>query len=642
MREGEGSEGPESGAILVLLLFLAYLLFLALAYREGSVVLSGDAEDYLRQSRFALSDLQFWVRRPFVVPLFYRLFGPSPLTLILAQVFLHAAAWGALALALARVVRPRLLQGVAAAGVLLFSLTEEVSLWNLNLLSESVAHSLWALSAAALLALAGRAGGEDGGGKAAAFLVFVVLWAFTRDTHAYVLLAASFWLAGASLLRWKRGAAWRLGMAVALLFVVVFGLSQAAMERSERTPWTYSLTTVVCQRVLPDGKTRAFFLREGMPKSPVLEGFQGRYNAYMANRLSEHPDLSKVDPSFEEWVLRKGRRVYLKYVLSHPIAVLGWLWSERRGALSPVLDTVNYGVAPATLAYLPALSSSAPWPPLTSRAAVNGRVEVLSPLFRFLYPKGEWPVWVGLLLALACAVAGRSLRDRLPLLLWAASFVEAAVVVLADPGEIDRHAAGAALGFRAALWLAVLFLLCRVGEWRGWYREERAPEVLPAPATSPVGPLLPLGLLFGGLLLLSLRGETFLLDGGSVGLLWEAGGLPGEPGKGWAAWAVPLLWAKAFGANPLAMVIAQVALMCASWAFLAVEVAACLPGRRGRRGAVLLLLALGLTPEVGGWVYAVSPVPLALSAAAFLLALSLRAARRWPYGRGGERAALAG
>jgi len=75
------------------LLFLAYLLVLSLAYRDGSVVLSGDAEDYLRQSRFALSDLQFWVRRPFVVPLFYRLFGPSPLTLV-AAALLAGWVWG--------------------------------------------------------------------------------------------------------------------------------------------------------------------------------------------------------------------------------------------------------------------------------------------------------------------------------------------------------------------------------------------------------------------------------------------------------------------------------------------------------------------------------------------------------------------
>ena len=639
--KGEEGEGPESGGLPLLLLFLAYLLVLSLAYRDGSVVLSGDAEHYLRQSRFALSDLQFWVRRPFVVPLFYRLFGPSPLTLVAAQVLLHAAAWGCLALSLARLVRPKLLRGLALAGVLLFSLAEEVSLWNLNLLSESVAHSLWALSVAALLAWTGRAeGGGREGTALIAFLAFAVLWAFTRDTHAYVLLATSLPVAGSAWLLWKRGVPWGRAAAVAGLFLAVFGLGQAAMERSERTPWTYSLTTVVCQRVLTDGEARSFFLRQGMPESPVLEEFRGRYNAYMANRLSERPDLSKVDPVFDEWVLRKGRAAYLKYVLSHPAAVLGWLWRERKGALSPVLDTVNYGIAPATLAYLPALSSSAPWPPLSSRQAVNGRLEVLLPLFRILNPPGEWPVWGALLLALACGLVGRSRRAWVPLVLWGASFLEAVVVVLADPGEIDRHAAGAAMGFRVALWLAVLFLADELWERRRGGREEGARGSPWVPAVLAVGPLLPLGLFFAGFFLVGHRGDSYLLDRASVDLLRAAGQPLGVETGPVSAVAVPLLWARAFGANPLAMVLAQTALLCAAWAFLTGEVRTCLPGRRGRGGAALLLLALGLTPAVAGWAYAVSPVPLALSGVAFLLALLLRASRRWGGGRTGERAAL--
>jgi hypothetical protein len=135
-------------------------------------------------------------------------------------------------------------------------------------------------------------------------------------------------------------------------------------------------------------------------------------------------------------------------------------------------------------------------------------------------------------------------------------------------------------------------------------------------------------------------GDSYLLDRASVDLLQAAGrpmGVEGTPGP---AVTVALLWARAFGANPLAMVLAQTALLCASWAFLTGEVLACLPGRRGRGGAALLLLAVGLTPAVGGWAYAVSPVPLALSGAAFLLALHLRASRRWPGGTVGERATL--
>ncbi len=640
-REGERAEGPETSNLLVLFLFLAYLLLLALSYQDGSVVLSGDAEDYLRQSRFALSDLQFWVRRPFVVPLFYRLFGPSPLTLVAAQVLLHAAAWGALAFSLARLVRPRILQGLAAAGVLLFSLAEEVSLWNLNLLSESVAHSLWALSAAALLALSGKAEAKESKAPLlAAFLACSVLWAFTRDTHAYVLLAAFPLTAAVSVLRWERGLPWRGWAAAAATFLVVFGLSQAAMERSERTPWTYSLTTVVCQRVLTNEEPRAFFRRQGMPESPILEEFRGRFNAYMANRLSERPDLSKVDPVFEEWVLRNGRRAYLQYVLTHPAAVLGWLWRERSGALSPVLDTVNYGIAPATLAYLPDLSPSAPWPPLSSRQAVNGRLEALRPLFRILHPPGEWPAWAAFVAALACGLAGRTWRAWFPLALWSASFVEAVVVVLADPGEIDRHAAGAAMGFRAALWLALLFLAVSVWERHRDVREKGSPEPeLPPKALTP-GPVLSLGLLFAGLLLLSHRGDSYWLDQGSVDLLAAAGASSAMPAPGGPGGPVPLRWAGAFGADPLAMVLAQTALLCASWAFLTAEILAFLPRRPGRGVAALLLLGLGLTPAVGGWAYAVSPIPLALSGAAFLLALFLRAARRWGRGKGAERALL--
>lgn len=634
---GNRLERGEGGGLLVFLLFLAYLLLLSFGYREGSVVLSGDAEDYLRQSRFDLWDLQFWVRRPFVVPLFYRLFGPSPLTLVTAQVFFHAAAWGVLALSLAKVVRNRLLKGLALAGVLLFSLTEEVALWNLNLLSESVAHSLWALSLAALLLLTERAQGEGVRGEdLVVFLVFVVLWAFTRDTHAYVLLAAGLILAATAIHGWIKGRLWRRKALAAALFFSAFGLSQVAMESSERTPWTYSLTTVVCQRILPDGEARVFFRRQGMPYSAVLEGFQGKFNAYMVNRLSERPDSSKMDPVFEEWVLRDGRRVYMKFLLSHPATVLRWLCRERMGALSPVLDAVNYGIAPTTLAYLPAVSSSAPWLPLSSRQAVNGRLDGLVPLFRILYPPGEWPVWAALALALTCGLMGKTPKTWLPLVLWSASFVEAVVVVLADPGEIDRHAAGAAMGFRAALWLALLFLAVRLWEGRRGIAREEPPQS----TVLCLGTVLPLQLLFGGLLLRSHGGDSYGLDAGAVHLFRDAAGLVG--GEVWnrGVRALPLLWTHAFGANPLAYVLAQTVLLCASWAFLTAEVLSCLPGPKRRTGAALLLLGVGLTPSVGGWAYAVSPIAPALSATAFLLALSLRATRRWSYATRDERAAV--
>ena len=122
--------------------------------------------------------------RPFTVPLFYKLVGNVPRAVATFQFLFSVACWGVLAVLVARAVQVSLLKPIAFLIVLLFSLSDQIIMWDSFLLSESIALSLMALLVASGVWLL------EGWhwGKALFLVVVAFLWTFTRDTNPWVIL----------------------------------------------------------------------------------------------------------------------------------------------------------------------------------------------------------------------------------------------------------------------------------------------------------------------------------------------------------------------------------------------------------------------------------------------------------------------
>src|SRR5437763_1899002 len=143
-----------------------------------------DTPGYEQVAHRALWDWRFYAGlRGFTYPLFLKAFHGSESRTI-AQLVLSTAAWLVLAAAIARCIHSRWLRPIAFAVFLAFSLTTEVILWDELIISESVTFALLALLVAAWIMLIRSPRSR----WAAVVLVLTLLWAFARDTNAYVAL----------------------------------------------------------------------------------------------------------------------------------------------------------------------------------------------------------------------------------------------------------------------------------------------------------------------------------------------------------------------------------------------------------------------------------------------------------------------
>src|SRR4051812_9414244 len=209
-----------------------------------------DTGGYENVARLSLADPDFYTgERGFTIPLLYKLFGGAEARIV-AQLVFSTAAWLVLAAVVARCVRAPRLRPLAFALVLGFSLTTEVVLWDALLLSESATFALGALVVAAWLELA-RAPRLA---RALAVLVLSLLWAFARDTNAYVVLGAGV-VAALTLVRPEHR---RLKVVLAAGCCAIFLLDYGSANAGKR--WLQPMRDVVAHRVLPSAELRPYFV----------------------------------------------------------------------------------------------------------------------------------------------------------------------------------------------------------------------------------------------------------------------------------------------------------------------------------------------------------------------------------------------
>lgn len=364
--------------------------------------------------------------RPFTVPLFWKILADDHAR-IAGHLFVSIACWLALAAAVAACTRDGVLRKVAFALVLAFSATTEIILWDQLLLSESLSLSLTALLLAAWLWLV-RAPSR---GRVALLLVVALFWTFTRDSHAYVLLVVAA-LAALTLLRPEHRPV-KLAVVAGCLAIGVAGLASA----NHGARWYQPMRDILLNRIAPDGEKRAYF-------------------------------ESRLGPAWRE---QDARRVYARYLLSHPGYTFGepFLGSQRVPSSSP--DSATALLDPDLRIY--------------NDNAGDRAFPLPRSLSDLLWVQGKWPVLLLLLVVGAGAVLV-AVRIGYPPL-WA---VPAGALLTTIPHglvtwhlsglEVDRHALEVAVILRLALLVLLVLVLDAVLEARRLAATEPASSQQPA------------------------------------------------------------------------------------------------------------------------------------------------------------------
>ena len=286
--------------VLLFCLGFALLRFWALAGR--SPVRWPDSNSYFYVDFFGhAAGGRLWT-----VPVLYTTL-PSDAARVAAQGLIGILCWSALAFAVARSLAHPVVARIGAIAILLLGLCIQVTEWDQTLLSESLAVSLGALLAAALLRTRLRRTWP----VICATLVVLVLWMFARQVQVLVFLPVGVVTIGWMLLRARR----YIAVAVALALIGVWGGYAAAQDKGNLE---FGAHDILIFRILQTADGPAFIARSGMPDVPQLEKEASTY----ASAGTYLGGASKVykDPRWQQWIDRHWSRLYLKWLIHHPVA----------------------------------------------------------------------------------------------------------------------------------------------------------------------------------------------------------------------------------------------------------------------------------------------------------------------------------
>lgn len=379
--------------------------------------------------------------RPPLTPILWKLTG-SLLSFAVVQTLIGIASWSLLALVTARLVRPGAGRLVAGGLVLAFASCWQVTEWNWNFLSESLAISLTVvLLSGALLCIEQRTRTGIG-----VMLVAAVLLMADRDQEVVSLgtaaIVAIVVAAGYAVVRRKDRLLLRkslLGGLAALVLLAASGLGLAGEYSSSRN--VVNVEDVFVVRVFPFPARVAWFAAHGMPEKSKIDQVAGRTTAPTGTAKVVYPNLqAPVFAPLAGWFARHSRSAYVEYLVTHPG------YDVTAPFASPVL---TYNDANGNLAFYGSLIGPRP-----SGTALPGLPVVLFP---------PWPVvaLLGGAGAVAALLLWRRRREVAVLVLFALFGAWSMFVAWHGDGmEVARHMVEGTMAARlAALELVIVAVL---------------------------------------------------------------------------------------------------------------------------------------------------------------------------------------
>jgi len=324
-------------AVQVWVVYAAYQLWIVV---RGPIGYWNDSVAYVAVSHGPLLSAQLLAgARPPLVPLLWKATGTN-LSFSVVQTLVAIGAWTYLAATAALLVRPGWHRLVAGTAVLVFASCWEVTEWNWNILSDSLAVSATAVICAAAISLVGRYTLTRALVLVAACLVFVL----DRDQAIWAIVPVGVVLAGWGAVRLVRHRGDRSGPGRVLL---VLGLSLCAVAAVAELGAATSHRNVVNMvdvfdvRVFPFPDRVHWFAVHGMPQGHEIDAA-----AAAAAATARAPGAAKVvglplDAAafrpLHHWFATSAQERYVEFLVTHP----AYFWTAPFGR--PELTFNNAG-----------------------------------------------------------------------------------------------------------------------------------------------------------------------------------------------------------------------------------------------------------------------------------------------------------
>jgi hypothetical protein len=410
----------------------AYLAFVGLRvwqFHGHGVGIWPDSTGYAATAHAGWFSLDLWAgdRAP-GLPLAIKLTGQHFDVLIDVQFVASALAWMAVAWVVGQSLRPGWPRWLCSGLVLGFALTGPITLWDRQLLTESLSLTFLAATFAASFWFTQKRTWP----RAIVLLATVVAWVAMRDAHGVPIAIAGLVVVSIVVIMARPGSTVDTRVIViGFALVLIAGVARAGADHSARN--LQPISNVYAVRVLPFRDRLDWFADHGMPQRARLEAMarSARLGDAPGARIvsalaGEHSD-PLLAPYFG-WLRGHGETTLLRYAVTHP----GYLFTEpferpERG----------FNNAGGWSGYVPG----------------HRRVPLVD---RILFP--PWP-FVLVLFVVACAIAAwRRLRSWEWWLAfgWAAlGFVALAAAWHADGQELSRHVLVPDVQIRLATFVAL-------------------------------------------------------------------------------------------------------------------------------------------------------------------------------------------
>ncbi len=251
---------------------------------------------------------RFWFdERPIGFPLLFWAVGRSVRFVVLAQIALHVAAFGAVVAVALRTLRSRWAQLFATVFTVALAVQPRVVLWTTHVLSESLAISTGVAALAGWWWFAARPSTR----RAIAALAVSFAFVLTRDSN--VVTFAVTVIPALLVVGWRARSS-RLGrtlLAGAAAAVVLCGYVTVAQDVADRN--VYPVINNVGLRILPDASMTSWFEARGMPVDDALLAHTGANAFDDGSAMLEDPALAE----FRQWASGAGQRWQLVSYVRH-------------------------------------------------------------------------------------------------------------------------------------------------------------------------------------------------------------------------------------------------------------------------------------------------------------------------------------
>jgi hypothetical protein len=264
-----------------------------------------DTPSYMRASNFDFWDTRAFRRAP-TYPLVISVFQGNLRTVTIFQLAMSIVAWSWFSFVIFKLFHIKLFSILGLAGVLVFSLNKHIIGWDNVIQTESLSISFMVILLGLWLYL------MQYPQKFLPFILMVffgALWAFLRDTNAYVILMFGLLTLIATTVKKLP----KQYVFLAAAYMLIFAINYSTFVTGQR--WVYSFQNILAKNILSNTEALDFFEKCGMPTTQPLLDFARARSTIINESLSRDPEFE----SYRLWRDKDGRACYTQWLLSNPL-----------------------------------------------------------------------------------------------------------------------------------------------------------------------------------------------------------------------------------------------------------------------------------------------------------------------------------